>query len=123
MSFQKVIVAGYLAKDPDVKMFDGGGQVTKFSIAVNEKWQGGEHTEWFNVDCYGKTAENCATYLAKGSCVLVEGTLRTREHEGKKYTSLNAFNVRFLGSGKPKDEADRPLIPAKQIDDLSDIPF
>jgi len=118
MSFQKVIVAGYLAKDPEVRVF-GNGQITKLVIPVNEKWDGGEHCEWFHVDCFGKTAENCAKYLAKGSCVLVEGTLRTNEHEGKKYTSLKAHNVRFLGGGN-KEPIKSPDVPMPTD---SDIPF
>lgn len=119
MSFQKVIVAGYLAKDPEVKTFDGGGQVTKLSICVNEKWEGGEHAEWFNIDAFGKTAENCAKYLAKGSVVVVEGTNRTTEKDGKRYTSLRAFNVRFLGGGEKKEPASNV---EPSLDNI-DIPF
>jgi single-strand DNA-binding protein len=118
MSYQKVIVAGYLAKDPEVKTFDGGGQVTKLSICINEKWDGGEHAEWFNIDCFGKTAENCAKFLAKGSTVIVEGTNRTTEKDGKRYTSLRAFNVRFLGGGEKK-----PAPTSNDEPSLDTIPF
>lgn len=119
MSYQKVIVAGYLAKDPEVRVFDQGGQVTKLVIPVNEKWDGGEHCEWFHVDIFGKTAENCAKYLAKGSVVIVEGTNRTTEKDGKRYTSLRAFNVRFLGGGEKKEPASNV---EPSLDNI-DIPF
>lgn len=122
MSFQTLIVAGYLANDVEVKTLDGGAMITKFSIPVNEKWDGGEHCEWFNVDTFGKTAENCAKYLAKGSAVVVEGTLRTREHEGKKYMTLRAQTVRFLS--KPVQRAaPEPISAQRDEPSLDKIPF
>lgn len=54
-------------------------------IAVNERVKKGEdwedHTEWFTVVVFGKTAENAAKYLAKGRQVFAEGASRFREYQ------------------------------------------
>lgn len=118
-SYQRIVVVGHLGKDPELKTLQNG-QVCKFSIAVTEKWANGEHTEWFNVDCFGKNVENHAKFLSKGSKALVEGTLRTNEKDGKRFTSLNALRVVYLDSAKSKGEAAQA--PASEFDP-NDIPF
>ena len=57
---------------------------------------------------FGKLAETCAKYLARGRQVYVEGRLRTREFEGKngggkrQRAEIVAQRVQFLG---PRPEA------------------
>ena len=125
-SYQRVVVVGNLGKDVELKEFDNGGAIAKFSVAASEKWDGGEHTEWFNCEDGSKAAHNHAKYLSKGSKVLVEGTLRTREHNGKYYTTLRAFRVVYLGSksdgqSKPAPQQQAPAS-EPSLDDI-DVPF
>jgi single-strand DNA-binding protein len=103
----KVILIGNLGRDPELRYTQGGAAVANFTVATNEKWRdkdgnNQERTEWHRVVVWGRTAENCAQYLHKGSSVYVEGRLQTREWEDKdgnkrNTTEINALNVQFLG--------------------------
>ena len=105
----KVIIVGNLGKDPEVRFTPGGKAVAKFPVATSERWtdQDGnkqERTEWHNVVVWGKQAETCGQYLAKGRQVFVEGSIRTRQYDdkdgNKRYiTEIVARDVRFLGGG------------------------
>lgn len=112
-SYSKTIVVGHIGRDPQLKYMPSGAAVCEFSVATTERWKkDGEdcsETEWHNVKCWNKLAENCAQYLKKGSLVLVEGKNKTRswEKDGvKKYkTEVVAFVVQFLD---PKGGRDEP---------------
>lgn len=102
------IILGRLGKDPEIRHTTTGKSVCSFSVATSEQWtdnqgQKQEHTEWHNVVCWDRVAENCAKYLAKGREVYVEGPTRTRSYDGndgtKRYvTELIASRVQFIGS-------------------------
>jgi len=106
-SVNKVILIGNLGKDPEVRFTPGGQAVANFNIATNESWidkqgQKQERTEWHRIVVWGKQAELCGEYLAKGRQCYIEGRLQTREwtdKEGKKNytTEVVAQHVQFLG--------------------------
>jgi single-strand DNA-binding protein len=83
--------------------------VANFSIATSEQWNDRdgkrqERTEWHNIVVWGKQAETCGQYLAKGRQVYVEGSIRTRSYDDKtgtkRYvTEIVAQRIRFLGGG------------------------
>jgi single-strand DNA-binding protein len=59
---------------------------------------------------WGKRAEVCSKYLAKGRQVYVEGRIQTRTYDdkdgNKKYmTEIIAIDVQFLGGGGARDGA------------------
>lgn len=93
---------GRLGKDPETKYSQGGTAVTRFSIACGWKSKDKEGTEWVNVTAFGKLAEICGEYLAKGKQVFVSGRFTTDEYEKdgvKRYsTKIVANEVQFLGS-------------------------
>lgn len=107
MSFHKIFVLGNVGRDVELRQTPGGLAVAKFSVATNEVWkdkngQKQEHTEWFNVVSFGKQAEFCAQYLAKGRTVFIEGTLRTRTYDDEKgnrryFTELRAGTIQLVG--------------------------
>ncbi len=109
MSVNKVILVGYLGKDPDVRFTTGGSAVANFSLATSEVWNDRdgkrqERTEWHNIVVWGKQAESCGQYLAKGRQVYVEGSIRTRSYDdksgNKRYiTEVVAQRIQFLGGG------------------------
>ena len=100
--FNKSIIMGNLARDPDNKKV-GENQVTRLVVAVNDVVKK-DKAHYIDVETWNKTAENCAKYLAKGRQVLVEGRLFQDiwEKDGKKNSKLylKADNVQFLGSKK-----------------------
>ena len=110
MSLNRATIIGHLGQDPELRYLPTSGQpVTAFSVATDESFtdkdgQRQERTDWHQVVVYGKAAENCHKYLAKGREVYVEGRLRTREYEardngGKRQrTEIIASRVQFLGT-------------------------
>lgn len=113
-----VTVVGNLGADPEVRFGGDGKAVARLRVAVNERrkvdgqWQ--DATQWFAVAVFGKQAEHCGQYLAKGRQVLVQGRLSAREYQAKDGTTKTAVEVAadkvvFLGA---KDGADRPSQPA-----------
>jgi single-strand DNA-binding protein len=105
----KVLLVGNLGKDPEVRFTANGRAIARFPVATSERWtdQEGnrqERTEWHNVVVWGKQAETCGQYLAKGRQVFVEGSIRSRQYDdkdgNKRYiTEIVARDVRFLGGG------------------------
>jgi single-strand DNA-binding protein len=114
----KVILIGNLGQDPEMRYTSNGTPVANFSLATNEKYSTGdgqmqERTEWHRVVVFGRTAENCANYLAKGRQAYVEGRLQTRQWEdrdgNRRYTTeIVAREVRFLGGGGRGEQAPPP---------------
>ncbi len=107
MSINKVILIGRLGQEPELKYTPSGAAVCNFSLATSESWtdksgQKQERTEWHRVVVWGKLAELCNQYLAKGRQCFVEGSLQTRAWDDKqgqkRYTTeINARNIQFLG--------------------------
>lgn len=126
----KVIIVGNLGRDPEVRFTQGGAAVCNLSVAVGERVKKGEawedHTEWFRVVVFGKTAENAGQYLQKGRQVYIEGKLRQREYEkdGQKQrsTEVVADVLQWLGGGKGEGGEARAK-PAAQSVDADDLPF
>jgi single-strand DNA-binding protein len=108
----KVILIGNLGKDPEVRYTTGGQAVANLRIATSRSWtdkqsgQKKEETEWHDVEVWGKQAEQCGEYLAKGRQVYVEGRLKTDAWDdkttGQKRSRVKvvADTVRFLSSGE-----------------------
>lgn len=136
----KVILVGRLGNDPEIRYTQQGVAVTNFNIATSENWldKGGqkqERTEWHRIVVWGKMAETCSQYLAKGRQVFVEGRLQTRQWEdkdgGKRYTTeVVAATVQFLDRGDKaqvsQDDSSMPHMPEATPPDVSadaDIPF
>lgn len=120
----KAIILGNLGRDPEVRYTTDGNAVTTFSVATTEtrKDRDGnsqEHTEWHRIVVFGRLAEVCGEYLAKGRSVYVEGSIRTRswdDREGnKRYTTeIVGRTVQFLsprgegGGRQSRSEAPPP---------------
>jgi single-strand DNA-binding protein len=107
--FNKVVLMGNLARDPEVRYTVDKRAWARFSIAVGYSWKNknGEFqdgVDFIPITVGGVVAENCGRYLKKGSAVLIEGKIKVRSYEakdgsGKRYsTDVAADNVQFLGS-------------------------
>ena len=143
-SINKVMLLGNLGSDPELRYTSGGTAVADLRLATNRRFKGrdGEwqdDTQWHRIVVWAKQAENCKEYLSKGSQVLVEGRLQTRQWEdrdgNKRYTTeVVADMVHFLsgrgggGGGydepPPPDDRDmQPAPPAASTVEDDDIPF
>ncbi|MBI5887041.1 MAG: single-stranded DNA-binding protein [Deltaproteobacteria bacterium] len=103
----KVILVGNLGKDPEIRYTTSGMAVAKFSLATSETrtkdGQKEEKTEWHNIVAFGKLAEICGEYLAKGKQIYIDGKIQYRSYDdkegNKKYiTEIVANEMRMLGA-------------------------
>ncbi len=117
MSYHQTIIVGNLGGDPDLKYMESGSAVCNFSVAVSERWtdrksnEPREKTTWYRVAVWGRQAETCNQYLAKGRQVMVIGTVSARGYmnnngEAAASLDLNAQTVRFLSSGGNTNAGD-----------------
>ena len=123
-SVNKVILIGRLGADPEVRYTPSGMPVANFRIATSENWndkqgQKQERTEWHRIVVWGKLAELCGQYLAKGRQVYHEGRLQTRQWDdrdgNKKFTTeVVAREVTFLGGRAEGGEGKRATAPAAE---------
>ena len=105
-ALNRVQLIGYLGRDPESKYTPTGKRVTDFSIAITSRWkdeegEAREQTEWVNIEAWGRLAETCQEYLAKGSLVYVDGRLKTDRYEDEGgetrfFTKVVAQTVQFL---------------------------
>lgn len=116
MAVNIAIVAGNLGRDPEVRFTQSGRAVANLSVATSEVWtdQEGnrqERTEWHRVVVFGKSAESCGQYLAKGRQVCVQGRIQTRKWtdqngQDRYTTEIVAQRVDFLGGGGARASQD-----------------
>jgi single-strand DNA-binding protein len=131
VTFNRVILAGNLVRDPEIRYLPSGLSVTSFSIAVNSRYRQNneqkEEVSYFDVVVFGKMGENCAEYLSKGRPVLVEGRLRQRrwEAEGTRRSKIEvvASGVQFLGGGPRGAAGGGEQAGGAAPEDQDDIPF
>jgi single-strand DNA-binding protein len=123
----KVMIIGYLGRNPEMRYTPSGRPVTNFSVAVSRSWKtaaGERHseTEWFTIVAWGKLAETCNQYLFKGSRVYIEGRLQTRHWEDADGNRRTAVEVvanemimldkrRSTGDSAPKKEPEEDEFP------------
>src|ERR687888_1222200 len=110
-SLNKVFLIGNLVRQPELRYTPSGTAVADLRLAVNRNYtlQNGEKREetcFLTVVVWGKQAETCGEYLDKGSPVLIEGRLQTRDWETKdgqkrSVVEVVAERVQFMGRGKP----------------------
>lgn len=146
MNLNRAMIIGNLTRDPESRTTATGQSVCNFSVATSSQWtdaQGAkqERTEYHSIVAWGKLADICTQYLAKGRKVYVEGRLQTREWEGqdgakKQRTEIVAENMIILdrppqsqGGSAPAAAPAQP--PAPKVDQgmgdneirVEDIPF
>lgn len=125
-----VVLIGRVSKDIELRFIPGSGHaVANFNIAVDkglsrEKKQefessGKPTADFINIVVWGKPAENCSQYLAKGRLVGIQGsiqtsTYKTTEGETRYKTEVLANKVEFLEWG---EKADQPKKDTSWIND------
>ena len=149
MNYNKAIIVGRVTQDPEVRTTPGGQQVSSFSIATNRYWndQSGQRqnkAEFHNIVAWGRLAEIAGQFLKKGSYVLIEGRIETRNWEDKnsgqrRYrTEIIAENLQLgprtnnqggennvpeqSAGGVPTVDSETPIGGNEEID-VKDIPF
>lgn len=122
----KVIIIGRLTKDPVLTYTPSQTAIAKFTLAVDRPSKDSDRTaDFIPVVVFSNQAENCATYLSKGSKTAVLGRIQTGSYEkdGQKVytTDVIAENVEFLDTKKSEPKADEPTPQFASLNE--DIPF
>jgi single-strand DNA-binding protein len=133
----RVFLAGNLTRDPELKQTGSGLSVADLGLAVNERYKNrnGEQVErvcFADIVVWGRQAETCTQYLAKGAAVLVEGSLQLDRWENadgqpRSKMRVRANRVQFIGGRARADATDTTREPAHagvsdEIPD-KDLPF
>jgi single-strand DNA-binding protein len=109
VSFNRVVLAGNLTRDPELRFTNNGIPVCQFGIAVNRVRSKSEEVDFFDITAWRELGETIANYKKKGDPILVEGKLQYRTWEaqdGSKRSKVDvvADNVQFLGRGDGSGE-------------------
>jgi single-strand DNA-binding protein len=116
--FNKVILAGNLTRDPELRYTPSGTAIAKFGLAVNRKWKDSQTNEmkeevtFVDIDAFGRQAETIGQYLKKGRPILLEGRLKLDQWEDKqtqqKRSRLGVVleSFQFLDSGTREGGGD-----------------
>jgi len=154
MNLNKVFLIGRLTRDPESRALPSGQSVSNFGLATNRVWtnpesnEKQEQTEFHNIVAFGKLAGICNQYLGKGSLVMIEGRIQTRnwqdQNGGTKYrTEIVAERIQMGPKGaqsinrsskKEAQEATVEAVPEIQVEEetpedsgdevkTEDIPF
>ncbi len=114
VSFNRVILAGNLTREPELRTTQNDVPVVNFGLAVNRVRSKNEEVDFFDVSAWRELGETIANYKHKGDPILVEGRLQFRSWEnedGQKRSKVDvvADYVQFLGrasSGEATDEGE-----------------
>lgn len=121
MDLNSVTVTGRATKDTELKTTQNGTSIATISLACNGMK---DEVSYFDVICFGKTAEIAAQYAIKGKQLGITGRLQQRKWQDKdgnnRYSvEIIANQVKLLGSASDRQDVvleDKPI-------DLSDLPF
>ena len=128
MDINSVNITAHATKDTELKTTTSGTSIANISVAVNGMK---DEVSYFDVVCFGKTAEVAAQYVGKGKQIAVQGRLQQRKWQDKdgnnRYSvEIVANQVKLLGSSSEKPNNSNDVV-IEDIDDkpldLSELPF
>lgn len=110
-----VVLVGRLTKNVELRQTSTGKEMTYFTLAVNRNFkneQGVQTADFIVCVAFGKTAENMARFLSKGSLIAVEGRISTRNFQGNDgktvyVTEVIASSITFLESEKQQGNTNQ----------------
>lgn len=117
----RAILGGNLGQQPELRYTQSGKPVLSLRMATNERFKNSEgewkdRTEWHTVVVWGKRAEGLVKVLQKGSPLLVEGRIQTRQFEDKQHvkryvTEIVAQDIHLLGRTQGQQQGETPPPP------------
>jgi single-strand DNA-binding protein len=144
MDLNRAMIIGNVTRDPELRTTTTGRSVCSFGVATNRTWnddagQKQQQVEFHSVVAWGKLAEICSQFLAKGRRVYIEGRLQTRDWQAqdgakRQRTEIIAENMIMLdrtgapgaggSSSASSGDTGAPSTPAPTEEiQIEDIPF
>jgi len=107
--YNRIILIGRLAADPELRTTPNGTSVAQARIAVNRPFAK-DKSDFFTVVCWRQSAEFLCRYFSKGRALGVEGSLQSREYTDREGVRRTAFEVQadrlFFTGEKAREGAD-----------------
>jgi single-strand DNA-binding protein len=149
-NFNKVILAGNLTRDPELRYTPKGTAIASFGLAINRKWksetgEAKEEVTFVDIEVWDRQAEVIAQYFKKGRPILVEGRLKfdqwedknTHQKQSKLKVRLESFSFidtnrgdtavpaspRPTAAAATPAEAAAPAEPEAPEPEQDDVPF
>ena len=102
LNINRVTLLGYAGRDPEVRPLQSGDRIATFSLATTRRWKGqdgapAESTDWHRIAVFGGAIKGVEKMVRKGTAVLVEGRLSTREYQDKQGAKRQAVEVVVAG--------------------------
>ena len=135
MNLNKVIIAGRLTADPELKTTPSGISVCSFSVAVDRRFGKDKQTDFISCVAWRSTAEFITKYFSKGNSICVCGSIQTRNYTDKNGNKRTAVEVvaeeatfcegkKNTAEGAEMPEAEHYTQPEAYAEaDDSDLPF
>ena len=122
LNLNKVVLAGRMTADPELKQTASGISVLSFTIAINRRVsskngeQGENQADFINVVAWRHTAEFISKYFRKGSSICVTGSIQVRnwqDQQGQKRyaTEVVADEAMFVDSRNESGAAQSTYAP------------
>jgi single-strand DNA-binding protein len=113
VSFNRVVLAGNLTRDPELRFTSSGIPVCGFGLAVNRVRSKSEEVDFFDITAWRELGETIANYKKKGDPILIEGRLQFSTWQAQDGTKRNkvdvvADNIQFLGGRSDGGEGGAP---------------
>lgn len=132
-SLNKTFLMGNLTRDPELRYTPSGTAVAVFGLAINRRYKSGDEwkteVSYFDIEVWGKQAENANQYLTKGSGALIEGYLKQDrwedENGGKRMkVKIVANNVQFMSKkSESEGKKEQPESTGSESYDSGNLPF
>lgn len=123
-----VNLIGRLTKNPELRYTSGTQMaVATFTLAIDRIGAKEKTADFIRIKVFGKSAENCERFLAKGRLCGIQGSIQTGSYTNKDgatvyTTEVVANRVEFLDWGDRKPQPEDP-IPDGFSEVEEDIPF
>lgn len=119
-----VVLSGNITDDLEVEHTDSGTARLNFTLAINQYYNGEQHTTFVPITAWKGTAEAVANNLSKGSPIELTGRInvynyKDKEGNSRTFTSVVARNVNFLPSGGGDGQVEKP----EEVEDDEEVPF
>lgn len=134
----KVMLIGYVGKEPDIRYYEADECMASFSLATTERGytlpngtQVPDHTDWHNIVLFKGLAKYAEKYIHKGDKIYIEGRIRYRSYDDKKgmrryVTEVYADNLEWLSASRQQSssgEVQQNTQDHEELEDLSKAPF
>jgi single-strand DNA-binding protein len=100
---QKLIIAGTVGRDAELRQTGRGDPVLGFSLAIDngkDQQDNKRDATWYDCSIWGKRATALQSYITKGSKLTLIGRPTAREHQGKVYMGISVDDLTFMGGGQ-----------------------